>query len=83
MGPNNFCKKNITVIKAFQGKNKFMDFVHTVERHYDFIHTVELLRLRLQVCLNFMTVSISLKFGFIVYFIETQVQLPKIIEACV
>ena len=28
-------------------------------------------------------VSICLKFGLIVYFIETQVQQPKIIETCV
>ena len=47
------------------------------------LNTVECLRLRLQICLNFKPVSICLNFGFIVYFIETQVEQPKIIETCV
>ena len=43
--------------------------------------TVERLRLRLQICLA--PVLICFNFGLIVYFIETQVQQPKIIETCV
>ena len=34
----------------------------------------------LQICLNFKPVSTCLNFGLIYYFIETQVQQPKIIE---
>ena len=44
--------------------------------------TVEHLRLRLQICLNLTPISICLNFGLIVYFIESQVQLPKIIVIC-
>ena len=44
--------------------------------------TVERLRLRLQICLNLMQVSICLNFGRIVYFMETEIQKPKIIETC-
>ena len=44
------------------------------------INTIERLRLRLQICLNLTPVSTCLNFGSIVYFIETQVQQPKIIK---
>ena len=46
-------------------------------------HTVERMRLRLQISLNLTLVSICLNFRLIVYFIETKVQQPKIIETCV
>ena len=45
--------------------------------------TVERLRLRLQICLNLTPVSVCLNFGLNAYFMEPQVQQPKIIEACV
>ena len=37
----------------------------------------------MQIYLNFTPVLIFLNFGLIAYLIETQVQQPKIIEACV
>ena len=48
-----------------------------------FRNTDEHLSLRLQICINLTPVSIYLNFGLVVYFIETQVQQPKIIETCV
>ena len=50
---------------------------------YTVYGTVERLRLRLQICLNLTPVLICLNFELIVYFIETQVQQPKIIVTCV
>ena len=47
------------------------------------LETVERLRLRLQICQNIKPLSIWLNFGLIVYFIETQIQQPKIIKTCV
>ena len=46
-------------------------------------NTVERLRLRLQICLNLTPVSICPNFRLIVFYRETKVQQPKIIEKCV
>ena len=51
--------------------------------HFWYSYSVKRMRLRQQICLNLTPVSICLNFRLIVYFIETQVQQPKIIETCV
>ena len=45
-------------------------------------NTVERLQLRLQICLNVTAVTICLNFELVVYFVETQVEQPKIIKTC-
>ena len=56
---------------------------HPIVRAEKKTYTVKRLRLRLQICLNLTPVTICLNFGLIVYFIETQVNQPILVEAYV
>ena len=48
-----------------------------IHMYMESFSTVKRLRLRLQICLNVTSVHTCGNFGFIVYFVEAQVQQPK------